>query len=275
MELQRHDGNYAQCLAKIAGAKQKIATTKQGMQYRIKQGVDSDACTKGFWGSENFNVVDNRILAAIGKYNPLIPYAEQAVNAHRNGNEFYLTDKVLLQGKPATQVLKEIAEQDASKPVSKRRVLDLGQAKTHNVPTDSFANDDGIVFLAREKKLAEDYGLFLKNKAGIPQVTFYLPSTQSKDYTRGFWLYRLDDDYRSGFYGCSWVLDIGGGSLFGVRGKASAEGASQKISTGERKTELYSQQELKLAENELEGLSKLLREESTQNLRSLFARLKR
>jgi len=245
MELQRYDGNFAQCLAKVAGAKQKQTSTRQGMQYRIEQGVNSNACKKGFWGSENFNVVDNRILATIGEYNPLIPYAEQAVNCHRNGNEFYLNDNVLLQGKPATQVLKEIVEQDSGKPVSKRRVLDLGQAQTHNVPTDSFADDNGIVFLARGKKLANDYGLFLKNKAGISQVTFYLPSIQSKDYARGFWLCRLAVGDWSVFNGYDGGLGNDGGSVFGVRGKSkSAEGASQKISAEERKVLPYTEKQL-------------------------------
>ncbi len=225
MELQRYHGNFEKCLAQLAVAKQKQATTKQVMQYRIEQGADSDACQKGFWGSENFNVIDGRIYGAVAEFNPLIPYANQAVNAHAKGSEFYLTDKVLLNGKPASQVLKEIAKQDSKKPVSKKRVLDLGQAQTHNVPTDSFADDNGIAFLARNKTLANQYGLFLKDKAGITQVTFYLPPIQSKDYARGFWLCRLGGSDRSDFNGDGRSLGDDGGSLFGVRRVKGAEGA--------------------------------------------------
>ena len=175
MKLQRYNGNFAQCLAQLEEAEQKIATAKQGMQDRIARGVNSGPCSQGAWFSENFNVVQERILVAREDYNPLIQYAQQAVDAHKSNNEFYLIDDILLNKKPASQVLARIAEQDAKIPVPKKRVFDMGKAKTHDIPTDSFADDEGIVFLAQNKKLAKDYGLFLKNKAGIPEVTFYLP----------------------------------------------------------------------------------------------------
>jgi len=243
MELQRYTGNFSKCLAEVAKAKQKIATAKQGMEYRIEQGVDSDVCQGGFWCPENFNVVDGRILAALGDYNPLIPYAEQAVNAHRGGKEFYLNDAVLLNGKPATEVLKEIAEQDSEKPVYKKRVLDLGQTSTHDVSTDSFADDDGIVFLARGKTFANKYGLFLKNQAGIPEITFYLPSISQENYSRGLWLCGLDGGYWSNFGGNYRGFGYVVGSRFGVSCKRSAEGASQKISASEKKGFPYTPKE--------------------------------
>ena len=270
MVLERCRGNFAVAYDKTKG---NIATARQYMQERIAQGVDSDICNEGAWTPENFNCINENIYGCLVEFNPLIPYREQAVNAHRNGQEFYLTKEVLLQEKPATQVILEAAEQDKKKPVAKRRVINLGKTKNHDIPTDSFADDDGIVFLARGKTSANKYGLFLKNKAGIPEVTFYLPSIQSQDYSRGCWLLRVGHGLSSDFdgYGRNLYDDVG--SVFRVRGKVSAEGA-QKNSARETKVELYSQQELELAEKELEGLSKLLREESTQNLRNLLTRLK-
>src|SRR3989344_3117975 len=216
MKLQRYNGNFTQCIAQAAKAEQKIATAKQGMQDRIAQGAGSDPCSKGAWFSENFNVVKGRILAAREDYNPLIQYAQTAVDAHRASNEFYLTEDILLNKKPASQILARIAEQDAKVPVSKKRVFDMGKAETHDIPTDSFADDKGIVFLAQNKKLAKDYGLFLKNKAGISEVTFYLPALSKQDYSRGFWLCRLDGDYWSGFDGYDRSFNNYDGSLFGV-----------------------------------------------------------
>jgi len=244
MELQRYNGNFSKCLAEVVRAKQKIATAKQGMQYRIEQGVNSDAYKNGFWCPENFNVVDGRILAALGDYNPLIPYAEEAVKAHWNNREFYLNDAVLLNGKPAAEVLKEIAEQDSEKPVYKKRVLDLGQTQTHDVSTDSFADDKGIVFLARGKTFADKYGLFLKNKARTPKITFYLPSVSQENYSRGLWICRLGLGCRSDFDGYYRSLDIDNGSLFGVSCERSAEGASQKISASEKKSFPYTDEQL-------------------------------
>ena len=75
MELKRYNGNFAQCLAQIAEAGQRVATAKEGMQDRIKQGVNSDPCNKGTWFPENFNYVQGKVLVALANYNPQIHYA--------------------------------------------------------------------------------------------------------------------------------------------------------------------------------------------------------
>ena len=225
-DLQRYNGNFAQCLAQIMKAGQTPATAKQVMRDRIKQGVKSDSYSKGTWIPENFNVVDGRILAARPEYNPLLKYAEQAVNCHRNNKEFYLTNNILLNENPASLILSEIAEQDAKKAVKNKRVYDMGKSKTHDVPTDSLADDKGIVFLAQGEKLAKEYGLFLKNEAGLPNVTFYLPLLSNKDYSRGLWLYSVAGD-GSNFDGYNRSLNSDYGFLFGVRN--SAEGTQKNL----------------------------------------------
>ncbi len=271
MALERQTGNFAVAYDKAKG---RIATARQYMQERIKQGVGSNVCDEGAWTSENFNVVDRNIYGCLAEFNPLIPYRAQAVQAMSAG-EFYLTDEVLLQGKPAAEVLKEISEQDSTKPDYRKRVINLGQSQTHNVPTDSLADDKGIVFLARSKKLPRDYGMFLKNKAGIPEIIFYLPLIQPQDYARGFWLVRLGLGNRSGFDG-SWGLYFDGGSVFRVRGKSSAEGA-QKISPQETEAMDYTSEDLRLAilaQRELEGLAKILQPELYQNIQALVSRIR-
>lgn len=227
MKLQGYDGNWEQCISQVNQANQKIATAKQGMSDRITKGKGSEYFQKGCWYPENFNVVNKRILVALGDYNPLIPHAKQAVLAHKDNKEFYLTDDVLLNKKPASQVLEEIAEQDKPKPIHEKRVFDIGKLQTHDIQTDSFADDNVIVFLARGEKPAQKYGNFLDKKLGIKKITFYLPSISEKDYARGFWLCRLGGDGRSDFDGY-WGLNVDGGSLFGVC--ESAEGTSQKTS---------------------------------------------
>ncbi|MBS3163260.1 hypothetical protein J4427_01060 [Candidatus Woesearchaeota archaeon] len=121
----------------------------------------------------------------------------------------------MLDGKPARDVLLEVAEKDSKKSISKKRVLDLGQLTTHNVPTDCFSDDKGIVYLAQGKEVANQYGLFLRNNAEIQEVTFCLPEVRTEDYSIALWLRRI---------GCGWSAfdggdrDLGGvsGSLFGV-----------------------------------------------------------
>src|SRR3989338_4414702 len=99
MKLQRYNGNFAHCLKQSGN--QRFATAKEGMLYRMQEGVNSDACKNGAWFSENFNVVDGRVLAARAEYNPLIKYAQRAVDLHENNNKFLLTKDILLDGKPA------------------------------------------------------------------------------------------------------------------------------------------------------------------------------
>jgi len=229
--FQRYRGNFATALQKLAKAKQTFATPAQAMDERKKYGSnwsDASICTEGAWYNASFNEVGSRILATRGEFNPLIDNSEQAVKSMRTG-EFYLED-VLLNGKPASQVLAEIAEQDAKKPVYRRRVADLGQIKSHDVPTDCFADDDTIVFLAESKKRASDYGLFLRNSAEIPHSRVYMQDIIGKDKSRGFWLSGLGVGGGSDFIGYGSCRGVGDddGSLFGVYG--GAEGASKKIS---------------------------------------------
>jgi len=228
--FKRYNGNFAEALRELAESKpkQRFATPAEAMDERIRQGENADICTSNAWYNASFSEVDGRILGTRGQFNPLVNYAQKAVNSMGKG-EFYLTDDILLNRKPAVKVLAEIAEKDSKKPVHKRRVIDLGKAKTHDVPTDSFADDDTIVFLAEGKERANKYGLFLKNsKYNITSSRVYMQNLIGKNKTRGFWLYRLDDDGRSEFSCNNRDLYLGGGSLFGVSDE-SAKGTSKKI----------------------------------------------
>jgi hypothetical protein len=226
MALERINGDFASAYDSAQG---KIATARQYMQERIAQGIGSDACTTGAWTSENFNCINGDIYGCLEKFNPLIPYRKEAFKAHRNSREFYLTSGVLLGNNPASKVILQIAEQDALKPAGKRRVINLGKTKTHIVPTDSFADEDAIVFLSRGKSLAKEYGLFLRNKAGIQEINFLLPLIQPQNYARSFWLYVVGPGFNSGFNGNNRSLNFVKGSVFRVCDSEGTEGA-QKIS---------------------------------------------
>ena len=158
--------------------------------------------------------------------------------------EFYLTDDILLSGRIAKEVILEIAEKDFKKPDSRKRVINFGNLQTHQVETDSFGDDRGIIFLARGKKLANQYGLTLRKKEGINKVTFYLPKIQDRDYARGFWLSRVSGGSRSVFGGDYGYLANSYGSVLRVSGEESAEGALQKISPREAKIFPYDQRQL-------------------------------
>lgn len=228
MVLQRIGlGNWAYCVAQARSMNKGVASGKEVIEDRLERGVnDKEHFERGTWLAEDSNIVDGRILLARGEFNSLIPYAEQVVKAQRTG-EFYLTDEIVRGKRPFTQVLKQIAEKDARKPLEKRRVLDIEQAKTHQVPTDNFADDPVIRWKAESPKLANRYGLFLRNKLPenlrLLEVTVYLPGIIGKDYARGHWLGRLGRGGGS-FFGCDyWDLGDDGGSVFWGSVK-SAEG---------------------------------------------------
>lgn len=268
VKLERTDlGNFVKCLAQISAREGKIATAEQAMQERIRQGAGADICTRGFWLPENWNSIQGDILVGLQNYNPIISYARRAVNAHKKGEEFYLSNKVLLGGKPATQVLREIAEADAKKPVYKRRVLiSKNKEQKTDVPTKRLGEEEEIIFLARGEKLAKDYGEFLYD-FGIEKTLIYRPSLlEGKDLARGFWLFGLVADDRSVFVGNHRYLGYEVGSLLGVYEK-SAEGTSQKILP-------YTTKNLKLAEKELRSLSKILQPQQLKHTKSLVAKLR-
>ena len=234
MDLERIGlGNWAYCLAQARDANKRVSTGRELIKDRLERGVNDQTHfgRGGAWATEDSNVVDGVILLARAKFNPLIPYAEQAVDAQRTG-EFHLTDEIVRGKKPFAQVLQNIAEEDARKPLEKRRVLNIGQAKTHQVPTDSFVDDPTIRWMAQDPKLAKRYGFFLRNELPenlrLQEVTVYLPVIAEKNYSRGHWLDGLGRCGRSGF-GCdSRGLDGGDGSVFGV--SMSAEGTPRRVS---------------------------------------------
>lgn len=228
-------GNWAYCLAQLG--KKRLATAREGMIDRIERYEanpnDRTHFDSGAWFSENFNRVDNRILGARAEFNPLIPYAEQASKA----GYLQLSEDIKMKNKPVSQLLNEIAEKDLNKSLWQRRVVDFGEVKTHNVPTDSLADDDTIVWLAQGKELARDYGLFLrKPEINIKEVTVNHSPLAKEDYARGFWLCWLDRGSRSSFLCDDRSLDDGSGIVFGVSGK-SALGTSQK--SGQEKVRIF------------------------------------
>lgn len=195
-------GDLAYCLKQLDIRDLRLASAKEGMLDRIERfnanPNDKTHFDSGAWFSENFNRVNKRILGARAEFNPLIPYIEQV--AYKG--YLPLSEEVRIKSKPALQLLNEIAEKDAIKPLWERRVIDLGKVKTYNVPTDSFADDDTIVWLAQSKELARDYGLFLrKPEIDIKEVNVYNAESEGKDSAFGFWMYGLNKYFWSSFDG--------------------------------------------------------------------------
>ncbi len=114
--------------------------------------------------------------------------------------DFYLRDNIRFNDLPYAEVLEKIADEDKKLQIEKRRVIDLEEIRTHSVPTDCFADDDTIVFLAEGKENANRYGLFLRNKipkeARVNEVTVYHQKLIECDKSRGLSLRSLVNPIR-------------------------------------------------------------------------------
>jgi hypothetical protein len=236
MVLQRIIGNWAKCVEDAKARGLPLASAKEGIQDRMAPG-NIEKHLSGAWFPLAFVNLGEKIYGVRKEFNPLIPYAAKAVEAHRTG-EFYLTDEIVdATGKPFLVLIKETAGKDKNKRDGAKRVIDLGQAVTHAVSTANLAQDRAIVFVAESKRLANDYGPFLKND--LPEnlrrndiMVYHMKQTpQTQNAVRGFWLCGLDRDDRSDF-GCgNGDLADDSGSVFGGSFDTNtSEASAQKIS---------------------------------------------
>ena len=216
MELIRYTGTFPDCKAQIEKAGQRIATARQGMQDRIRQGPDSHYLEGGCWHPEGTARINGTNYWCLGKFAPTTHYAQQTLEANAREKYLPLTDEIKLGEKPAVQLIREIAEQDAELPAHQKRILIPTRQDLFSVHSEDLGDVDIAQFLARDPRVAEKYGKFLRNKCGINNVWFYQIGYEFDNVGAGFWLHCLDLDDDSKFDGSvrGFYLDIG--SLFGV-----------------------------------------------------------
>jgi len=244
-KLTRYDGNFVDCKSKIESVNQRIATAREGMLDRIKQGPNSHYSEKGCWHPEGTARIDRINYWCLVKYAPTIHYSQETLEANMAGKYLALTSDIKLRKKPASYIIKQIAEIDAKKPVEQRRVLiPENQSSCYPIQIDDFGNQEVPVFLARKPKLAQEYGNFLKNYCGITSVNIYQLSG-NEDIASGFWLCRLEHGDNSNFCGDD-RFSNDGSSLFGV---AKREALSQR-----RSSTLSTQKNLRCKESDLKIL---------------------
>ena len=224
MKLTRHNGNFVECLNQIKEAGQVIATARQGMRDRIKAGYESHYKEKGCWHPEGTARIERKNYWCLPEFAPTTNYPEETLKA--NGNNEYLSLNYLVHPeskKLFTELIPEIAEADKRKHPQNRRVLISENQGIFLHPSEHLDEVDIALFLARNKKLAKDYGEFLKYKCEIDLVRFYQLGNYNNNFGAGFWLSRLGLGIDSGFYGYNRYFDACIGSLFGVREVAKSD----------------------------------------------------
>ena len=255
MELMKYNGNFVKCEEQIETAKQKKATARQGMQDRIALGLNSHYKSEGCWHPEGTARIESLNYWYLQQFAPTTHYSQETLEANKNGKYLSLTEEIKLGKKPASQLIKEIADAEnyVKIPDYKKRILIPKNQQTFSVASDSLGDVDIAVFLARSQNLAEQYGNFLKEKCGIDNVTFYQISKNYDNVAAGFWLHGLERGDDSGFGGYNRAFDYADGSLFGV---AKRKALSQRKSSAKptQKILAYKPSDLKNAKKNLSEL---------------------
>jgi len=161
----------------------KISPVQQVAQARIVAGKDSHVSQYGSWTAENIVYLPNgTIYITSSDFSPILKHTSEATEAHRKGNEFYISENEL------EEIIKT-AKTDRKVVYSKQRVYTQKKTESYEIPIKKFAKDSLAQFLFKDT--AADYAAFLQN-AGIKEVPVWLVGAehqkeQKKPFARALW----------------------------------------------------------------------------------------
>ncbi len=178
-----------------------IISAEENARLRAQEGKDADVSRNGNWIKEGFLYIPKK-GKFLTKNSPVMDNSVEATQAHRKGNEFYLTDTQVESGLANSVKLKD---------------------RDFSIPTNRFGDDEVTAFAFGNS--AKPYGNFLR-EAGIKEMLVYMvDNIEDKPFARQAWLCGLDG--RSGLLGCRFFGD--GYRVRGVCEDASASEPLQKI----------------------------------------------
>lgn len=178
----------------------RIISLEENARLRIQGGKDADIARHGNWTREGVIYAPKKGIF-LTKNSPIMANVKEAIDRHRNGNEFYLTD---------SQVEKALE--------------DSVELKKENIPTNRFKDNKIAVYAFGN--YADEYGRFLED-AGIEEMPVWLVNMQKKSFARQMWFRNLYAG--STFNGDNWDLYLGSYRMRGVR--ESSEDATKNSET--------------------------------------------
>jgi len=202
LEMLFVEALFDRALAEIKAAGGQLATTQQVAQARMVGGKEHHVSKYSSWTAENFVYFPSgKILATYADYSPILKHPKEATEAHRNGEEFYIS-------KDEAKNLEEMAKEDSRKKPSEQRVYTFNKTKSYEIPVSKFAKDKLAQFIFKEAD-AKKYAEFLQ-EAGIAEVPVWLVDSnyvkkQKAPFARPLWFRNLVD--RSDLVGVNWDLD--------------------------------------------------------------------
>ena len=137
---------------------------------------------------------------SLTKNSPIMQNPKEVTKTHRSGNEYFLTEEQVEQA-----------------------LCDSIRLSGENIPTNRFKDNDITSYAFGD--IAEDYGKWLENEAGIKEMPIYLNDVYKEPFARQIWFRCLDD--RSGLGGYYMFLNLGDDRLRGVKGISLVD--SQKL----------------------------------------------
>jgi len=215
-----------------------IASLQENARLRMQEGKDSDVSKYTNYTREGVLCVPRKGVFLTRK-SPIMANVKQAIECHRNNQDFYLTDEQV-----------EESLEDSVELVGKRFLLE-GYIPLTSIPTTGFGEDETTRYAFGED--AERYGNFLK-EAGIDEINKMsvrlidsLVNVSDKPFAIQMFFVGLryhNDEYGGGLFdvaGKYWTLNDKN-RLRGVRN--SAEGTEKSL-------EVYTSAQLEDALNTL------------------------
>ncbi len=227
---------FDQGKAMLEAEKYSIISLEQNARLRMQEGKDAYVSKNGNWVKEGFLYVPKK-GKFLTKASPVMDNSVEATQAHRKGNEFYLTDAQVESGLANSVKLKD---------------------RDFSIPTNRFGDDKVTAFAFGNS--AKDYGNFLR-EAGIKEMPVVMvDNIGEKSFARQAWFNWLGSDSR--LDGSNWNLSYG----VGVGVSEDALASEPKVLTAESGSQpiLYSQTQISKALGDLgfsginEGLLKKL-----------------
>lgn len=214
----------------LAKSGYEIISLEGNSRLRMQEGANAFVSKNGNWVREGAVYVPNK-GKFLTKNSPIITNAKEAIDCHRRGEDFYLTDEQVEQALAGSVLL-----------------------SVSSIPTNRFGDNEITIYAFG--KNAKNYGEFLR-EAGIQEMPVDTTDMQEKSFVRPVWFRRLDNNSRSGL-GCdNRNLHYGNNRVRGVN--ESAEG-TQKFS------EAYTLTQISKSLNQ-RGISGSLEKEILESLR--------
>ena len=141
-----------------------IISAEENARLRAQEGKDADVSRNGNWIKEGFLYIPKK-GKFLTKNSPVMDNSVEATQAHRKGNEFYLTDTQVESGLANSVKLKD---------------------RDFSIPTNRFGDDEVTAFAFGNS--AKPYGNFLR-EAGIKEMLVYMvDNIEDKPFARQAWL---------------------------------------------------------------------------------------